>query len=91
MKKWMCCLVVQKQTAADSKLLGWQTSHRYRRCSVNTYNEAVVDLIRCCNVFLFVMFPFGMLCFGAVRVYIIIIIWNLMITFCILMFVGVGN
>lgn len=56
-------------SSVNSMLLGWQPSHRYRRCSVNMYNDAVVDLIRCCNIFSFVMFPFGMLCFAAVRAF----------------------
>lgn len=83
-------------SSVNSMLLGWQPSHRYRRCSVNMYNDAVVDLIRFCNVFPFVMFAFGMIFFFFLLLLygflgFFLIIWNSMIKFCILMFVGVRN
>lgn len=71
----------------NSMLLGWQPSHRYRRFSVNTYNGALVDLFRCCNVFSSVMFLFGMVCFAAVRIF----FFNSVIKFYIFWFVFVGH
>lgn len=70
----------EDSSSVNSMLLGWQPSHRYHRCSENMYNDAVVDLIRFCNVFSFVMFPFGMLCFAAVRVF-CFFFWNSVIKF----------
>lgn len=72
----------------NSMLLGWQPSHRYHRFSVNTYNGAVVDLFRCCNIFSFVMFPFGMFCFVAVGIF---FFFNSVIKFYIFWFVFVGH
>lgn len=56
-------------SSVNSMLLGWQPSHRYRRCSVNMYNDAVVDLIRFCNFFPLVMFAFGMIFFFLLLLY----------------------
>lgn len=75
----------------NSMLLGWQPSHRYRRFSLNTYNGAVVDLFRCCNVFSFVMFLFGMVCFAAVMCFFHFSFFNSVIKIYIFWFVFVGH